>query len=291
METGRKLAIGVVVYRNGKDELQRCFESIANQSDRTDITHLFVRDNDRGLGVDNVREALSASGIDGLSVEVSHGDNVGFGAAHNELMKVAFSGDQPVPYYLCLNPDGILHPLAVAKMLDFADERHGQGLFEAAQFPVPHPKVVNPDSTTPWCTGCCLLISSQAYSVTEGFDEAFWLYCEDVDLSWRAKAAGLDCFVVPGAKVAHHVHSRTDATAELPARVAPHLTAAATLALKWGAEPFAKRILSQLNDLTGVAPSLDELRVEFRPTAEDLRLASPDFTHDLHFASPTWSDE
>ncbi|MEA3406735.1 MAG: glycosyltransferase family 2 protein [Chloroflexota bacterium] len=36
------------------------------------------------------------------------------------------------------------------------------------------------------------------------FEEAFFMYCEDVDLSWRAQLAGWKCVYVPDAVVYHH---------------------------------------------------------------------------------------
>jgi GT2 family glycosyltransferase len=36
-----------------------------------------------------------------------------------------------------------------------------------------------------------------------GYDERFFLYYEDVDLSWRARLAGYRALVVPGARVVH----------------------------------------------------------------------------------------
>ncbi len=39
-----------------------------------------------------------------------------------------------------------------------------------------------------------------------GFDEDFFMYLEDVDLAWRAQAAGWRCRFVPGARV-YHAHS------------------------------------------------------------------------------------
>jgi GT2 family glycosyltransferase len=35
------------------------------------------------------------------------------------------------------------------------------------------------------------------------FDESFFMYCEDVDLNWRAQLAGWRCWYAPGAFVYH----------------------------------------------------------------------------------------
>jgi GT2 family glycosyltransferase len=37
----------------------------------------------------------------------------------------------------------------------------------------------------------------------EVFDESFFMYCEDVDLNWRAQLAGWRCWYAPGAVVYH----------------------------------------------------------------------------------------
>ena len=37
------------------------------------------------------------------------------------------------------------------------------------------------------------------------FEEAFFMYCEDVDLSWRAQIAGWNCVYTPNAVIRHHL--------------------------------------------------------------------------------------
>ncbi|WP_233405154.1 glycosyltransferase [Actinotalea solisilvae] len=49
-------------------------------------------------------------------------------------------------------------------------------------------------ATTPddvrWLSGACIAVSAEAWRAVGGFDEDFFLYWEDVDLSWRALARG-----------------------------------------------------------------------------------------------------
>jgi GT2 family glycosyltransferase len=48
---------------------------------------------------------------------------------------------------------------------------------------------------------------------TGGFDDTFFLYCEDTDLGLRARWAGWKCLYVPGAVVEHHYsHSAGNAS-------------------------------------------------------------------------------
>lgn len=46
-----------------------------------------------------------------------------------------------------------------------------------------------------WLTGACLAISSYGWRRLGGFDDDYFLYWEDVDLSYRAISAGLDLLV------------------------------------------------------------------------------------------------
>jgi GT2 family glycosyltransferase len=289
MDPSRSVGVGVVAFRNSAAELEACLRSLALQTRRDQLLRISLMDNDEGQGRAAIEAAVAASGIAPLEVEVLSGPNIGFGAAQNILMER--NVEAGASYHLCINPDGVLHPEGLDRLTAFAGAQEDRGIFEAAQFPVSHPKAVAHDNTTAWCSGCCLLIPRAVFELIGGFDDRFWLYCEDVDLSWRVKAAGLGCFAVPGAAIAHFVHDRTHDAAELARRISPQLIAAATLALKWGAEDFALEQLNRLRAMTGLAPTPDELRIDFHPSSVELRQADPDFTHGLYFAEPTWSDQ
>ncbi|MFH0830455.1 MAG: glycosyltransferase family 2 protein, partial [Parcubacteria group bacterium] len=56
---------------------------------------------------------------------------------------------------------------------------------------------------TPWCSGAAQLINRRALQRSGLFDEHFFMYCEDVDLSWRMWAKGYRCIYEPRAKVWH----------------------------------------------------------------------------------------
>ena len=58
---------------------------------------------------------------------------------------------------------------------------------------------------TQWLSGACLMIHARLWDRLGGFDEEYFLYWEDVDLSWRAAAAGAELLVDAGAVAVHAV--------------------------------------------------------------------------------------
>lgn len=66
----------------------------------------------------------------------------------------------------------------------------------------------NPDleREVPWAIGAFLLVRRSAWLQVGGFDQAQWMYAEDLDLGWRLSRAGWTARYLPGARV-HHAES------------------------------------------------------------------------------------
>ncbi|HWG73631.1 MAG TPA: glycosyltransferase [Acidimicrobiales bacterium] len=126
------------------------------------------------------------------------GDNLGHGAAQNRL---AADSDEDV--LVMVNPDAYPAPTALHALL-VALDRPGVGMVDGRQIPVEVPKAVDPATgDTPWCSGCFAALPRALFVRLGGFDEAFFLHGDDVDLSWRVRAEGLRTVYVPGAAVFH----------------------------------------------------------------------------------------
>jgi N-acetylglucosaminyl-diphospho-decaprenol L-rhamnosyltransferase len=54
-----------------------------------------------------------------------------------------------------------------------------------------------------WVSGACFLVRQEAYASVGGFDEAYFMYVEDVDLCWRLRRAGWEVLYEPAAVVTH----------------------------------------------------------------------------------------
>ena len=55
----------------------------------------------------------------------------------------------------------------------------------------------------PWLTGACLAFGIETYRRTAGIDESFFLYWEDVDFCFRARAAGATLIIRHDLQVVH----------------------------------------------------------------------------------------
>ena len=125
--------------------------------------------------------------------------HIGFGESVNYL----FSRVAPESCFLLVNPDAMPMPGCIDRLLDTFRERSA-ALVEARQWPSEHPKEYDPATGwTPWASGAFVLISSGAFERLNGFDPLYFLYNEDVDLSWRAWLHGMPVVYEPRALCAH----------------------------------------------------------------------------------------
>jgi GT2 family glycosyltransferase len=108
-------------------------------------------------------------------------------------------------FMFVLNPDTIVEPGCIERLLSRATSGPSIGMCEARQIPREHPKTFDPDTgETSWCTGAAVLIRRDVFEVVRGFDERiFFMYCEDVDLSWKFWLRGWKCLYVRDAMVQH----------------------------------------------------------------------------------------
>jgi hypothetical protein len=107
---------------------------------------------------------------------------IGFGEAVNFL----FESVQPAECFLLVNPDSFPMPGCLERLVE-SYRAGGAAIVEARQWPQEHPKEFDPATgETPWASAAFCLISSEAFRRLGGFDPAYFLYLEDVDLSWRA---------------------------------------------------------------------------------------------------------
>jgi GT2 family glycosyltransferase len=218
-----RLTVGVVTYNNSEMEQDRFFRSYLKALSQVE-TNISVQ----LLCLDNGLPS-SLSKKEGVCA-VPSAENLGFARAVNLQMKIAFE-QLGADVFLTCNPDGFFHPQTLVQLLKTANECL-PALIEARVFPEEHPKIYDRTSLeTPWASGCCLLIPKKLYEMTQGFDEQFFLYMEDVDLSWRAKLLGFSIKHCVEAFYGHGLQGRNEGA---QARRKQLLISARLFAEKWG---------------------------------------------------------
>lgn len=199
------LRVQVVLFENDILELTRALHSVANalQHATPAIGSWTVAFGDSSpspvLDQATVRTFEQRCADAGGSFESVYFDaNLGHGGGHNRLHANATED-----LLLILNPDGILAPDAVARLV--AALSPGVGVVDARQLPMEHPKEYDVQTgNASWSSLACALTPSEVFRSVGGIDhETFFMYCDDVDYSWRVRLAGLTAKYCPQARMFH----------------------------------------------------------------------------------------
>ncbi|HEY4810626.1 MAG TPA: glycosyltransferase [Solirubrobacteraceae bacterium] len=139
-------------------------------------------------------------------------ENFGSSGGHNRLAERC-----PGDLLLILNPDTYPSPTAIVELVKKL-ANPDVGLVEARQIPLEHPREYDlTTGETSWASGCCVLVRRELFDQIEGFDdEHFFLHCDDVDFSWRARKLGHKVIVAPQAAVFHDKRPTPDAAWPAP---------------------------------------------------------------------------
>lgn len=128
------------------------------------------------------------------------GSAIGFAEAHNILARNVVA-----PVFIIINPDCILHQGAIDALIDrYNTTSKPVGIVEGRQWPFEHPKEYDPLTfTTPWASGAFCLFDNELYQKIGGMEERYFLYLEDVDISWRMWLHGASVIYEPKAVTTH----------------------------------------------------------------------------------------
>ena len=194
-----------IVTFNSERALPRLLASLLEQTFDHKRLALRITDNGSRDGTVAILERWldeHAARFGGFSF--TRAENDGFGAGQNRA-----AAEGRAPFIFVLNPDVELPESCIERLYaSAAGDDDDVAAWEARQLPYEHPKVY--DAVTlevPWFSGACTLIRRDAFRAVGGFDPGFFLYCEDVDLSWRLRAAGWRLRYVPRATVWHYSYA------------------------------------------------------------------------------------
>lgn len=245
----------VIVSWNVRDYLAECLASIYADLRRSGLLgEVWVVDNG---STDGTLALLDDIFLNTHVIKNQH--NVGFGAANNQGMRAAAA--LAPRHFLLLNPDTIIRPGALRAMVCCLDEQpkagmvgprlvYGDGRFQHSAFTFPGVAQLafdlwplpgrlydsrlngryarrqyqpnNAPFEVDFILGAAMLVRRDVADRTDGFDEDFHMYCEEIDWCRRIRKAGWRIYTVPAAEIVHYGGS---STGQVPARSVVNLWA------------------------------------------------------------------
>lgn len=195
--------ISIVTY-NSEKWVDGFIASLSVLDYPSDRLHLYFVDNSSQDGtVEALKRGVQTLVAKGIDAQVLTRPNLGFGAGHN-----AGIGAGKSTFCLVTNLDLVFEPDSLARAVSHAvsDEPHAAA-WEFRQKPYEHPKNYDPISgATNWNSHACVLLRRSAFDAVGGYCKDLFMYGEDVELSYRLRAAGFRLRFSPHAVVYHHTY-------------------------------------------------------------------------------------
>jgi len=254
-----KLLIALVNYET-TDLLVKCLDSIREQEIRAEYRIMVVDNHSQDGAVERLQKEYPEVTV------IANTRNNGYAIAVNQAIRVANSD-----YILLLNPDIVVKPGAIDKLVKLMDDMSDVGIAGG--------KLFNPDGTlqyscrtfftlpvilfrrtilgklfpnssvltrhlmsdwdhnsvrdVDWVLGGCMMIRRKALKDVGLMDERFFLYFEDVDWCYRMKKGGWRVCYLPDAEMIHH-HRRQSAQSFVNKTLLFHIMSMFHFYDKWG---------------------------------------------------------
>ena len=221
---------GSIVVYNKPDDAYKTVESVLKYTG--DNFSLYVVDN---ASPEKINEKLKGQFVANY---IDLEENVGFGKGHNKVLDRIDS-----KYHFIINPDILINENTISNMCRFMDSHpdvsiacpkvlHPDGTIQyiakrkpslmalvARRIKLPFLRKVedrylakemdqDTEFEVDFCTGCFFVIRTDVFREIGGFDEDYFLYFEDADITMKAKQKG-KAWYVPSADVIHFWHRET----------------------------------------------------------------------------------
>jgi GT2 family glycosyltransferase len=220
--TGPYVAV-VILHWGATETTLRCLQSL-QAAEWPGRRTVLVIDNTGRLDVDDIKLAAP------LEIQLQRPQrNLGFCDGCNLGISLALQAG--ADFILLLNNDAVVAPFFLGPLLSAASQVSDAGLlcplimqmtdpakvwYQGGQFSlwsgIPIQGSRRSPINTAWpprevdyATGCAMLIRPALIRSVGSFDPRFFAYCEDLDLSIRARQAGFRVLVVPASVVYHDV--------------------------------------------------------------------------------------
>lgn len=261
------ITASIVTYNSDRQELRHALQCVADSLVET----IYVVDNSKEDSLCKFVESIS----DRVKYIHGHG-NIGYGSAHNIAMRQAQK--QGSSYHVVINPDiyfdnGSLEALAffmdsnpsIGQVMPKVVYPNGELQYLCKLLPTPMDLIArrfipcksyveknnavfemrqsnyNTELDVPFLSGCFMFLRVDAIEKTGGFDDDFFMYCEDIDFCRRIGMAGYRTVFYPSVTI---VHAHKKDSYKSRAMLVAHAKSAIRYFNKWGwvFDSYRKRI-------------------------------------------------
>ncbi len=217
----------IIVNYNVRYFIEQCILSIIDASKNLNIEIIVVDNNSTDTSCQFLQENYPQIKL------IANKINVGFAKANNQGVKIA-SGK----YVLILNPDTVIAEDTLYKIFEFAERKNNLGILGVklidgsgnflpeSKRGIPTPKVSfnklfgisttqtgkyyaahlqeNESGVVDVLVGAFMFLKKSIYKEVKGFDEDYFMYGEDIDLSYKVLNKGYQNYYFPETKIIHY---------------------------------------------------------------------------------------
>jgi len=204
MKGDKKPTVAVIIITfNGSKFINKCLNSLKEQTyPKKDFSVIVVDNASTDNSIDLIEKNHSTVKL------IKNKENSGFGSACNIGIREANSVD----YVILLNQDSWVEKDWLEQLVKVMEKNQKAGCCGAAEHdydekPVSESKKKNESTKAGcWMGGGSLIIRKKALDDAGLFDEIYFMYGEDMDLTWRIQIAGW--IIIKTSKAIWHHHGR-----------------------------------------------------------------------------------
>jgi len=207
----------VILNYNGKKDTIECINSLL-KIDHINYKILLVDNGSKDNSLREFRKKYSKNKKINL---IENKENYGFAKGNNEAIKSNFDSD----YFLLLNNDTTVKKDFLTKLVYFAEENKKVGVVSPQINKYSKKNEINPQNLSgkfnlwlgggrplipknkpykaDYTSGCCWLIKKEVIEKTNGFNENYFLYKEEIEWAYRINKVGYSFYVVPSSQIYH----------------------------------------------------------------------------------------
>lgn len=194
----------ILITYNSKKYIEKCIKTIINSKYDLSKIGLIVYDNASKDESVNILKELKNKYENPLKYfKIIEGKkNLGFGRANNKA-----SSYSTARYLFFLNIDCEIYKDTLLKIENNINNYQNFGILELRQEPFEHPKYYDPISyETSWASGACMIIKNDLFKKIGGFDKNIFMYCEDVEISYKVRKYGYKIYYLYETPIIHHAY-------------------------------------------------------------------------------------